>query len=221
MKNFKLVLILTVIFTASCLFAQEKKVKPPKEPKKVHVEKEADSSDVYIDIPEITVPEINIPEIHVPEIKISQEQERKILDEMRPQMKEQMEKIKKLDKMKYTQLLMENQFRNFEVPFFGRKSKEGRERLKKITELDVQTEALGLEYQKADKQEKEKIRQELQGKLSELFELRESNRKEEVKELEDRLSELKNTLEERRKNKDKIIDKRLLDLTGEDETTEW
>ncbi|MGE5350936.1 MAG: hypothetical protein ACM3P0_02570 [Acidobacteriota bacterium] len=219
MKTINLLLIAALIFTGSCLLAQEKTKppKPPKHPQKVHViQDDNDTSGVVIDIPDI-----DIPEIHIPEIKVSLEQEKKILDELQPKLKKEMEKIKKLNKMKYNQLLMENQFRNFEFPLFGRRGKDASERLKKMTELEIETESLGLEYRKADKAEREKIKSDLQAKLGDLFELRESNRKEEVKDLEERLSDLKQTLDERRKNKDKIISNRLNDLTGEDESTEW
>ena len=220
MKAIKFILIIAILFTASCLWAQETP-KPPKPPKKVHVIKNADSidadtSDIYIDMPEI-----NIPDIHIPEIKVSLEQEKKILSEMVPKLREQMQRIKKLDKMKYNNLLMDSQFRLFELPIFGKRDKEASERIKKITGLEIETEALGLEYKKADKAEREKIKQDLLGKLNDLFELRENNRKEEVKDLEGRLTELNRTLDERRKNKDKIINNRLNDLTGEDEDTEW
>ncbi|MGE5432615.1 MAG: hypothetical protein ACM3QX_16145 [Syntrophomonadaceae bacterium] len=218
MKAINVLLMAALIFMGSCLLAQEKTKppKPPKQPKRVHVVQDADSNDVVINIPDI-----DIPEIHIPEMRISIDQERKILDELRPKLKKEMEKIKKLNKMKYNQLLMDNQFRNFEFPFFGKRDKEADERRQKITELEIETESLGLQYQKGDKAEREKIKSELQGKLNDLFELRENNRKEEVKDLEDRLSELKQTLDERRKNKDKIISNRLNDLTAEDESTEW
>lgn len=221
MKTIKLILIMALMLASSCLQAQDKTKppKPPKHPAKIHVIQNADSEDVYVHIPDIDIPEINIPDI--PDIRVSLEQERKILEELKPRLKKEMEKIKKLNKLKYHQLLMDNQFRNFEFPMFGKRSKEASERMKKITELEIETESLGLEYKKADKAEREKIKQNLQNKLSELFELREENRKEEVKDLEGRLSELNKTLDERRKNKDKIIENRLLDLTGEDETTEW
>lgn len=219
MKTTKLILIITLLLASSCLQAQEKKKspKPPKPPEKVHVIENADSEDSTI----VDIPDIDIPEIHIPEIKVSLEQERKMLEDLKPRLKKEMEKIKKLSKHRYHQLLMDNQFRNFEFPFFGKRSKEDQERMKKITELEIETESMGLEYNKADKAEREKIKQNLQNKLGELFELREDNRKEEVKDLEGRLSELNKTLDERRKNKDKIIDNRLRDLTGEDETTEW
>lgn len=218
MKTINVLLIAALMFMGSCLLAQEKTKppKPPKQPDKIQVVQDEDSNDVVINIPDI-----DIPEIHIPEMRISIDKERKILNELRPKLKKEMEKIKKLNKMKYNKLLMDKQFRSFEFPLFGKRDKEDEERLNKITELEIETESLGLQYQKADKAEREKIRSELQGKLNDLFELRENNRKEEVKDLEDRLSELKQTLDERRRNKDKIINNRLNDLTGEDETTEW
>ncbi|HEX2867275.1 MAG TPA: hypothetical protein VHO03_09550 [Ignavibacteriales bacterium] len=218
MKTIKLILITSLMLASSCLWAQEKtkSPKPPSHPEKIRVIENADSNDTIIEIPDIY-----IPEIHIPEIKVSLEQERRILEDLKPRLKKEMEKIKKLSKLKYHQLLMDNQFRNFEFPIFGKRSKEAQERMKKITELEIETESMGLEYSKADKSEREKIKQNLQSKLSELFELREESRKEEVKDLEGRLSELNKTLDERRKNKDKIIQNRLNDLTGEDEATEW
>lgn len=153
--------------------------------------------------------------------ELSPSQEKELLKDIMPKLKKELEGIKKLNKMKYFSLLQDLHFRNLDIPFFGKRNKEAIERAKKISELEVATESLGLKYQNADKSDKSTIKADLKNKLNELFELRESNRKEEVGELENRLSELKKTLQERRDNKEEIVKKRMLELLGESKNIEW
>jgi hypothetical protein len=153
--------------------------------------------------------------------ELSPSQEKELLKDIMPKLKKELEGIKKLNKMKYFTLLQDLHFRNLDIPFFGKRNKEAIERSRKIGELEVETESLGLKYQNADKPDKSTIKTDLKNKLNELFELRESNRKEEVGQLENRLSELKKTLQERRENKEEIVKKRMLELLGESKNIEW
>ncbi|MGE5681773.1 MAG: hypothetical protein ACM34K_12920 [Bacillota bacterium] len=154
-------------------------------------------------------------------LELSAEQEQKYLKDIMPKIKKELEEIKKLNKIKYFDILKDLHFENLNGPFFGKMDKEAVERMRKVSELEVETESLGLKYQNANKADKEKMKSELKNKLNELFELKETNRKQEVEHLEKRLSELRKSLQERRDNKDEIVRKRMMELTGESKNMEW
>ena len=95
------------------------------------------------------------------------------------------------------------------------------ENSKRINELDLQTEILGIQYVHANAQESTKIKKELQSKLEMLFDLKEKERRSEVEMLERELAELKASLEIRKNNKADIILRRLSELIGKDDYLEW
>ena len=73
-----------------------------------------------------------------------------------------------------------------------------------------------------DPKEREILKKQLRGKLSQIFDLRMKEREEELRELEAEAAELKGLLEKRAKNRDRIIDRRFNELTeGEDDDLEW
>lgn len=210
--NFAIILILLVGVTYLNAQSKSKTHKNPGKDTVVDVDTSDGNFDLHIRIPDI-------PDIPEDVMKLSPEKEQEILKNLMPKIRKELEAIKKNNKLRYNQLLWDSHFRNFDFPFGP--NKEARERSKKITDLDIETESLGMKYQDADKAGRENIKTELKQKLGELFELRENNRQEEVKDLEERLSELKKTLQERRENKDEIIQKRLKDLTGESRNIDW
>lgn len=227
----KIVIIAALVFAAllsGTVFGQKKHVVIKKELKgdseNVIVDTLIDAPD-FPDIPDmVEFPDSDVIHINLKGIRgfaLSPEIEAKYLKNIMPRVKKELEGIKRLNKTKYFNLLRDFHFENFGFPPFGKDSKEARERRKKITELEVNTEALGLKYQKAEKGDRDKLKGELKEKLNELFELREANRKEEVGDLEERLKDLKTTLQERRDNKDEIVKKRMQELTGESRNNEW
>lgn len=157
----------------------------------------------------------------IPGFEISEQQEKETLSKLNEKLRKELEAVKRLNKYKYNELLHNLYFRNMEFPIFSERDKKSRERSKKIVELEVETETLGIKYQNDKTGEKQKLKEELRNKLSELFELRESERKEEFEDLEKRLNELRESLTERRKNKEEIVKNRMRELTGEEKNLRW
>ncbi len=135
-----------------------------------------------------------------------------------------LKEIKEADKMKYYELLNRKRFR-FSFPEFIdaerliRKNDEEREN--KIIGLEIETEALAIQYKSASESQKEKIKSDLKSKLNILFDLKEEDRKNEVQDLEKRLKELKSALETRKRNKDEIVNRRIREITGENKYLKW
>jgi len=160
--------------------------------------------------------------------KVSPEEEKEFLEKLPANLRNQVESIKKIDEKKYNQLIrkykMKSRYWSLAELEFGLQSKtrsKRKERDKKIYELDLRTEVLGVKYTNANSADKAKIKQELKTSLSELFELREQKRQEEVKSLESRLAELKQKLKIRKENKNEIIDRRIQELIGQNKYLEW
>jgi hypothetical protein len=65
------------------------------------------------------------------------------------------------------------------------------------------------------------LRGNLASVITQLFDLREMNRQEEVKRMEAELARLKETLVQRQKNRSSIIERRIQQLTGEAGAMEW
>lgn len=135
-----------------------------------------------------------------------------------------LKEIKQSDKMKYYEFLNRKRFRFSFIEFpQGEAStyKKEHERENKIINLEIETEALALQYKSASENKKERIKSELKTKLNALFDLKEEDRKREVEELEKRLKELNASLETRKKNKDEIVNRRIRELTGENKYLRW
>ncbi len=95
-------------------------------------------------------------------------------------------------------------------------------KLKKQLKLERDCRSLAHEYRKSkDETRKSQIKADLKSYLTELFNLRETQRAEKVTELEQELARLKEMLAFREKNKDKIIEKRLREMLAEDELLQW
>ena len=104
---------------------------------------------------------------------------------------------------------------------FEKSDPERYERIVRMKSLEEKSQSLGRAHRQASKSEKANIEAELNKILSELFDLREENRREEVAKLETRLKELKDSLKERQENKAEIIKRRLAQLTGQSQHLEW
>ena len=162
--------------------------------------------------------------------EMSKEEEQKILKKLSPEMKNKLEEIKKLSKEKYYQLLRQNSFGGVyaiseDSPvavvggLFG--NSERSEQYKKQKELEVNIELLALKYKNANASEQGKIKNDLATTLSDLFEIRESQKQEEVKSLEKRLQELKESLQMRKENKTEIVNRRIQELLGNSKYLRW
>ncbi|MCP5062554.1 MAG: hypothetical protein GY936_08835 [Ignavibacteriae bacterium] len=200
-KRFNLIVVLAaVIFSFAGLNAQTK-VKEPKPPK-------LEKFDFDFDF-------------DFEELKMSVEEEQKILKEMKVKLREQLKTIKEHNSSNYFNLLRESKFKNMRFPFMTKGDKEEIERTKRIFELEVESEANVAKYKSANTNKKQNLKSELNNTLKKLFDLKEVERKNEVKELEMELKELRKSLSIRLKNKNEIIKRRLHELLEEDEYLDW
>ena len=153
---------------------------------------------------------------------ISKEDEAKILAKLPADVKADLLKVKELDEKEYRDLLFSASHLGHEYYVYSSEfEKEMVENSKRINELDLQTETLGIHYIHANAQERTNIKKVLQSKLEMLFDLKEKERKSEVEMLERELAELKASLEVRKNNKADIILRRLSELIGKDDYLEW
>jgi hypothetical protein len=153
---------------------------------------------------------------------ISKEDEAEILAKLPADVKADLLKVKELDEEEYRNLLFSASHLGYEYHVYRSKfEKEMVENSKRINELDLQTEILGIQYLHANAQERTNIKKELQSKLEMLFDLKEKERRSEVAMLEFELAELKASLEVRQSNKADIILRRLSELIGRDDYFEW
>lgn len=182
---------------------------------------------VGLPIIEITAQEaIKIPSHRMPEeyetlYNLSKEKEDEYLKKLDKDLKADLLEMKKFDKEKYFETLMETQYSQFRVLHFDDVDKEIFEREKKMNNLEIKTEVLAFKYQQAKAADKAAIKSELKARLGELFELREKDRQYQIAQLEKELEELKSSLEFRKKNKELVISRRLQELLGEDKYLDW
>ncbi|MEW6654690.1 MAG: hypothetical protein AB1394_14655, partial [Bacteroidota bacterium] len=154
---------------------------------------------------------------------LSKEEEEKLLKTLSPEMKAKLEEVRKINKEKYYQLLRQasNVALSFTGSFFDYELKEKDKRQKRQNELEIDIEILVLKFKNADPAVQSKIKSELAALLSELFELKEAWKEEEVKRLEKRLQELKESLQARKQNKNEIVARRLQELLGDARYLKW
>lgn len=157
---------------------------------------------------------------------LTKEEEEKLLKNLSPETRTKLEEIKKLNKNKYNQLLRQSAFygtlayideRSPEILDFRKQNEE----IKKQKELEIDVELLALKYKNADSGNQSKIKSELSSKLSELFDIKELKKQEEVKLLEKRLQELKESLIARKQNKNEIVARRVQELLGDVKYLKW
>ena len=130
--------------------------------------------------------------------------------------------VKELDEKEYRNLLFSASHLGYEYHVYSTKfEKEMVETSKRINELDLQTEILGIQYMHANAQERTNVKNVLQSKLEMLFDLKEKERSSEVEMLERELAEFKASLEVRKSNKADIILRRLSELIGKDDYLDW
>lgn len=167
--------------------------------------------------------------------ELSKEEEEKILKTVSPELRSKLEEIKKLNKNKYYQLLKESPYTfGFSTTFpstnlavgnvwsgHDEVFKERNERAKKQKELEIDVELNALRYKNSDGNNLQKVKSDLQSALSQLFEIREAQKQEEVKSLEKRLQELKESLQVRKQKKDEIVQRRLQELLGDSKYLKW
>lgn len=161
------------------------------------------------------------------EFKMSAEEEQKMMESFSEETKKALEFIKGSDNRAYERVLRKAQYKKFAMmdmhfPKHDNGAFEQKmETRRKMMELEIQSQALGIQYEKADAAQKAKFKSDLQAKLSQLFDMKEAEQKEEVQNLEKRVAELKEKLDVRQKNKSQIIERKMQDYLGEEDYLEW
>ena len=167
-----------------------------------------------------------------PQGEMTKEQEEKLLKNFSNDSRSKLEEIKNMNKNKYYELLRSNSMFGLTGGdiYYGNNTiigkelnwiKESNENYKKQKALEIDTELLALKYKNADSSEKSKIKNDLTSKLSELFDMKEAKKQDEVKQLEKRLQDLKESLQVRKENKDKIVQYRMQAMLGESNYLRW
>ena len=96
------------------------------------------------------------------------------------------------------------------------------EQKKKEHALEIRGRQLAEKYRhNNDSKVKETIKKELSSILSQMFDIREKDREEEIKLLTEKLDHLKNVLEERKTKKKEIVERRLQEMLGEIDVLRW
>jgi hypothetical protein len=91
----------------------------------------------------------------------------------------------------------------------------------KERELERKSHDLARDWHDATSDRKDPIKAELQNVLDELFDVRESQRSDQIVELEKELERLRETLKDRQAHKKAIVESRLKELLGEEDHLRW
>lgn len=157
-----------------------------------------------------------------PSITFDEKEEAKYLAKLKAETQAKLEKIKQYNANKYRYLLRDAYFKGIgNNNFWFKNNDEYFKRQVQITEMNIATEALAAEYHTADASKKKQLRKKLKTELGKLFDLRETERKEELARLEKEMEELRKSLKVRTEKKDQIIDRRIQNLLGEDDYLDW
>jgi hypothetical protein len=149
--------------------------------------------------------------------------EQESLSKLPADLREDLLKVKEVDLEQYGELLHEAAHSQYDGHFrYAEESeKERYETEMLVQQLELQTEALSIQFEHAKDSEKNGIISKLKTKLDELFEMKEKERALNIKLLEKELTELKESLSVRKQHKTEIINRRLNELIGRDDYFEW
>ena len=139
---------------------------------------------------------------------------------LEPEVFSKIEDLKRKDSSAYTEIIKDVLSGANNKSFFYL-NKTATEKKNKMHNLEMETKLLGISYKNSSAQRKIEIKNELNDKLNEAFELKADILYSDIKELEKRLAELKKKLDERSKNKEQIIMRRFEELTGNNKYLEW
>lgn len=156
--------------------------------------------------------------------QVTKKNEDKILKKLPSEIKEDLLKVKKIDEDEYYDILSDAPHFYFDLEgafMLNDFEKKRMEQSQLVGYGEMHTRALGILYQHSAQNEKPGLKTKLQRKLEELFDLKEEERRLEVKMLEHQLQELKTYFETRKNNKAQIINRRLQELTGMGEYLDW
>lgn len=156
--------------------------------------------------------------------RVKPQDEKEILSKLPPELKADLLKVKEVDKESYEELLEQTSYTGFDMyaGFMEASEKERFQTDRKIEEMEVRTEALGIRYEHSSSEnEKQKITTDLKSVLNQLFDMKEKSRSLEVEMLEKELKQLKESLKVRKQSKNEIINRRLNELIGKGDYLDW
>ena len=149
--------------------------------------------------------------------------EEETLSKLSADLREDLLKVKKVDLEQYGELLHEAAHSQYDEHFryMDAFEKERYETEILVQHLELQTEALSIQFEHAKDNQKNGLISKLKTKLDELFEMKEKERALNVEMLEKELTQLKESLSVRQQHKKEIINRRLNELIGRDDYFEW
>lgn len=156
---------------------------------------------------------------------VTPDQEQEILEQIKkenPDEVKELMQIKKDRPIEYRKILIQRQYEFERLDELKERDPERYEQKRKEQSLEYRSFQLAEKFRESkDEKEKSKIKNDLSVVLSDLFDLREKDREEEIKHLNEKLENLKSVLAERKKKKKEIVDRRLQELIGERDVLIW
>jgi hypothetical protein len=169
--------------------------------------------------------EKSLPATPMPDVELTPEMEKEALEhlaKLNPRGAEELRGLKMVNQRAYIERLRQILREKYHLDRLQKDDPVRFERESKIRELERQSHELGETYRKAqDETARKTARSNLVNVITQLFDLREMNRQEEVKRMEAELKRLKDTLAQRQQNRMNIIERRIQQLTGEAGAIEW
>ena len=138
-----------------------------------------------------TLPEPVAP-VHPWDGSIDEQEEARILERLSHELKADLLKVKEVDHEQYKELLHDAQYGHYDMftGFMDETEKEFYKNEKEIDELELHTKAMGIQYQHASVDDKQRLKGEMRTKLAALFDLKETKREMEVQMLEKEIAQL-------------------------------
>ena len=156
---------------------------------------------------------------------ITPEQEKEILETIKkenPLFFEELMLKKQKRPIEFRKTLIQAQYEIQHLAQLKESDPERYEQKKKHHSLERQARQLAEKFQTSNNEkEKTKTKNDLTDVLSELFDLREKDREEEMKQLIQKLEHLRSVLAERKKKKKEIVERRLQEMIGERDVLIW
>jgi len=153
------------------------------------------------------------------------EQEQGILERIKKENPEEVEELMLLKKerpIEFRKILIQRQHELERLEELKERDPERYEQNVKQHSLERRGRQLAEKYRDSkDEKVKANIKKELSATLSQLFDLREKDREEEIKHLTEKLDHLKSVLAERKKKKQEIVERRVKEMLGEIDVLIW
>jgi hypothetical protein len=89
--------------------------------------------------------------------------------------------------------------------------------LKQDMVLERESRELAMEYRRAPKDQREKIKQQIEELVNKHFDVRQQRRTLELKHLEEELQRLRDVMDRRAKSRKDVVEKRVSELTGSED----